>query len=112
MSIPSPHKNLLTVVRNTSGGTRKFSFLPPHGRELAANEEVSYTGDLGAAISRGDHNANKRNLDALLASVDAGDLIVVRTPNPIFYDEFTSNVRTLRVQANVLSLTEPSWESD
>jgi hypothetical protein len=36
---------IYTTLRNSSGVTRYFDYLPPHGRRLAAAEEINIPGD-------------------------------------------------------------------
>ena len=37
---------LYSTVKNISGGSLKFGFLPPHGRELAAAGELTIFGNI------------------------------------------------------------------
>lgn len=66
-----------TVVRNASGGTKTFGFLPPHGRALADGAELSVAGDLIDQLQK----RGNRFIDAFNAAVDAGDLVVVSLPS-------------------------------
>lgn len=64
-----------TVVQNTSGGTRRFGFLPPHGRQMTAGQVLSLNGDLESFVSR----KGRRYQAALDAAVAAGALSVLDT---------------------------------
>jgi hypothetical protein len=64
-----------TQVENTSGATRIFGFLPPHGRELAAGEAVIFDGDLRTVLASGRNRYNRnRELDALDEACANGDI--------------------------------------
>ncbi len=74
---------LFSTVKNISGAARTFSFLPPHGRKLAANEEFSMLGEVTEAVVRMDRVTSQRQLNALAASIAAGNLAILQTPSPI-----------------------------
>jgi hypothetical protein len=104
------HSCLVTVLKNTSGRTRKFSFIPPHGKELAANEEVNVVGDILEAVNRGDRFGN-RPVQGLLNALDDGSMEIVSTPAPIVYDETLGTSHTLGVDNGSLSISSPCWET-
>jgi len=64
-----------TIVRNTSGSTMTFSFLPPHGRTLTAGQEYSFAGDIQTRLGTGGR-INKRKFDAFKAAILAGNITV------------------------------------
>ena len=101
---------LSTVIKNTSGSAKYFSFLPTHGLRLAADEEVSIVGDLFEACTRG-CRAVKRNISALLKAIDDGDLTIVSTPAPVFYDAGWGESRVARVKNGTLGTDGPCWDS-
>lgn len=92
---------LYSTVKNVSGATMTFSFLPPHGVELEADEEYNVVGDIAAAISRNRGATGGRYIDSLLAalsgSTNDGDptLALIKTPNPILYDETAEESKML-----------------
>ena len=43
--------SLRTLIKNTSGATKTFSFIPPHGKRLADDEETSVLGDIVLRLS-------------------------------------------------------------
>lgn len=102
------HSCLMTTLRNDSGGTKTFSFLPPHGQELTAGEEINIVGDVISAINRGDRFGSRFN-EAYLNALDAGDLAVVSTPQQVVYDETLGVSRTLGVDDGSLSLSAVCW---
>jgi len=102
---------LYSTVRNTSGGRKKFGFLPPHGRELAANEEFTVFGTIHDAVIRIERVTSRRNIQALEAALDRGDLTIVNTPAPIMEDR-NGNAKMLRLdRAGNLSVADPCWTS-
>ena len=77
---------LFTIVKNTSGGTKHFGFLPPHGRTLDADEELHVFGDIFAAIGHGAGHRRKYNQDKLGEAITDGDLEIVSSPCVVVYD--------------------------
>jgi len=87
MTTTSPCGCLATTFKNTSGGTMTFSFLPPHGRTLAADEEITVYGGPTECVTRSSYRAGKRNMDALSSALQSGLIEIIRTPCVIVYDE-------------------------
>lgn len=102
---------LYTTVRNTSGGRKKFGFLPPHGRELAANEEFTVFGSVHEAVIRDERVTSRRHIQALEAAVDRGDLLIVSTPSPILEDTAGQPKMLRMTDDGNLSVTDPCWTS-
>ena len=100
---------LLTTVKNVSGGSKKFGFLPPHGRELANNEEYTFLGDPVNAVVRGERVSSKRQLDALTASLEAEDLDIISTPSPVLYDETNDSSHILKLEGGALFAVDGCW---
>jgi hypothetical protein len=98
--------DLKTVVRNMTGREAFFGFLGPRGKRLAAGEEFEIDGDPRQAFA-GVTQGRKRR--ALLAALDAGNLVIVRTPSPLFYDETLDVTKKLKVDNNTVSAADPSW---
>ena len=64
-----------TQVENTSGASRFFGYLPPHGRALANSEEVVFDGDLRSALAAGRNRYGRpTELASLEADCAAGDV--------------------------------------
>lgn len=110
MSIVYDHSCLVSTLKNTSGGTKKFGFIPPHGKELAADEEINVFGDIKEAVNRGDRYGS-RNMNALLDALDSGDISIVSTPLPIAYDETLAASKVIGIDNGSLSLADPCWET-
>jgi len=103
---------LYTTVRNTAGVTKKFGFLPPHGRELAAGEEFTLAGSLVSAISRGEPVTDRRHYQAAEAALNNGDLEVIETPCVVLYDETLDNSKVLNLNNGSTAYVSPTWDPD
>ena len=100
---------LYSTVKNASGGRKKFGFLPPHGRELAADEELTVFGSILEAVTRNQRVTSRRNIQALERAVDAGDLIIINTPNPILQDIDTDDIKMLQLDGGSLAAVDACW---
>jgi hypothetical protein len=103
---------LYSTVRNISGGSKKFGFLPPHGRELANNEEFTVFGDVRQAVigARGsERSVARRDIMAFEAAISRGDLEIVQTPAPILQDVTTNAVKMLQLDNGSLAAVDPCW---
>lgn len=99
--------DLYTTVVNTSGAPRVFSFLPPHGVTLAADEERQFLGDLVSSLqARGGGN---RRLKAFEAALTAGDIAIRSSPRTYLFDAETGNTKVLDLDNSVLGVNDPSW---
>jgi len=108
--MPQTTDCILTTVKNTSGASKRFSFLPPHGKEMASNEEYTFEGDLVSAVRRpGGFVASKRVIAGLTAALENGDLEVIKTPAPVFYDPTLDVTKMLKVDNGLLLLADPCW---
>lgn len=100
---------LYTTVRNTSGVTKKFSFLPPNGRSLDANQEITFLGTIVEAIQRFKRRAAERHLQALERSLLAGDITIISSPSPILYDAASDKTSIIVLDGGTLALADPCW---
>lgn len=102
---------LFSTVRNTSGGRLILGFLPPHGRELAANEEFTLFGNILDAIAHrnGDRVTSRRHIRAFEDAISRGDIVIVHTPNPIFKDTATGAIKMAKTTSGTLGLADPCW---
>jgi len=110
MTVVYDHSCLVSTVKNTSGQDKYFGFLPPHGKRLAADEEINVFGDLKEAVNRGDRYGN-RSMNALLSALDNGLLTIISTPLPIAYDETDEVSKVIGLDNGALSLSAPCWET-
>lgn len=111
MSVVMDTSCLYSTVKNQSGRRMKFGFLPPHGVELANNEEFTVFGDVRQAIISGDRVTARRSIQAFEAAVERGDLEIKATPSPILRDTSTHNPKTLNLTAGTLSEIDPCWHN-
>lgn len=110
--MPNDTSCLYSTVRNTSGSRKKFGFLPPHGRELAANEEFTVFGSVQESVIRGERVTSRRNIQGLEAAVERGDLEIVSTPSPIFEDT-NGDPKMLHLNSlGALVVDDPCWTSE
>ncbi len=103
---------LYSTVKNTSGGSKTFGFLPPHGHKLAANEEFTVFGDVRQAMfgNRGsERSVARRDIMAFENAIARGDLQIISTPSPILQDVSTGISRMLQSDDGVLSAIDPCW---
>jgi len=105
------HATLLyTTVKNTSGARKKFTFLPPHGKELAAGEEYVLFGSLHDAVCGADRAVARRNILALEKALQNGDLTVVHTPSPVLESKIAAQAPKVLTLDNTNQLTTtPSY---
>lgn len=100
---------LFSVVKNISGGTMNFPFLPPHGKVLEADEEYSIFGSVLEAVTRGDRFGG-RFTRALETSIERHYLEIRSLPKPIMTDETTDAVKVISLDNGSLVLDDPCWE--
>ena len=93
-----------TTVRNMSGKSAVFGFLPPHGKKLAAGEEYTFFGSVENLLSR---ITSGRKRAAFTAAVQSGDLIVVSGPTPILYDATLDVSKTIELANGTFSPVDP-----
>jgi hypothetical protein len=101
---------LYSTIKNTSGAAMRFGYIPPHGKRLTANQEVTVLGHIMEAVNRGDRGGS-RFMNALIDDVQAGRLKIVETPNPVFYDETLHQSSMITIVNDVVTVVDPCWES-
>lgn len=88
-----PLADSYTVVKNVSGATMTFSFLPPHGQTLVNNELLSIPGNFPNKLS---NITRKRKFRALEAAVASGRLEIMSSPvSPFAIITDATTARTL-----------------
>jgi len=105
---------LYSTVKNISGGTLKFGFLPPHGQELTGSpaEEVTIFGNILDAVANGfDRNTSRRSVLALEKAIDEQKLEITGTPRPILRESASSQSYMITLSSGALAVDEPCWES-
>jgi hypothetical protein len=101
---------LYSTLKNISGGTTKFPFVPPHGVELDADEEVTVFGDIREAVNRGDRSG-RINMDSLKAALQEQWIEIRNTPAPILTDLTSDANKMLTLDDGSLAVADPCWET-
>lgn len=102
---------LMTTVVNTSGETRKFGFLPPWGRTLAADAEFSAVGTIvdWVASRGGMRPMPEKMLKTIKAALEGGDIEIKSTPAVVLYDATAENTKVLELDNTTLGSATPCW---
>ena len=103
---------LYSTVRNIGLTGKFFGFLPPHGRRLACNEEITVFGEVKDYLQRFTPNERaKRSLEVALAgdATYAKTLVIVNTPSVHLYDATLDVTRILTLDNGSVSLADPCW---
>ncbi|MHC4178825.1 MAG: hypothetical protein ACYSWU_15040 [Planctomycetota bacterium] len=77
---------------------------------MDADEQINVFGDIREAVNRGDRFGN-RWMNALMDALDAGDIEIVSTPAQIAYDETLAQSQVMGIDNDVLTLSDPCWET-
>jgi len=93
---------LYSTVKNTSGIRMRFGFLPPHGRELDVDEELSIFGFVAELL-------DAQGAKAFQRAIDAGYLEILDTPNPIVQDAATAVVQMVRTDNGSITVADTCW---
>jgi hypothetical protein len=102
MTIPC----LYTTLKNTSGVSKYFGFVR-QGVQLAANEEISYAGDISSFLAQS--KQYDRVFPSFEAALDAVEIIILKTPAVHLYDATRAEVRVLSIANHVLGSIDPCW---
>jgi hypothetical protein len=103
---------LYSVVKNTSGQSKTFGFLPPHGRQLDINEEFTVFGDVRQAMIRFERTEGRRNIESFEAALRRGDLEIISTPAVILEDDSNpGSTKALRLSNGTLGITDVCWNT-
>lgn len=103
---------LYSTVKNISGGTMVFGFLPPHGRELANNEEFTVFGDIRGMLggnAGAEPAVHRRSQIAFEAAIEAGYLEVLSTPASIYFDVTGDAPKIIKVDDGAVEVADPCW---
>lgn len=92
-----------TIVKNTSGQRRFFSFLPPHGKWLNANETYMFYG-YPWETRRYSHGSSQRYIDAFHNALMNGELKLISTPAPIVANATSSRAIGINLAGNVVAV--------
>lgn len=105
---------LYSTIKNISGVSKIFGFLPPHGRELANNEEFTVFGDVRQQLGGNmgtERSVQRRSNAAFEAAIESGDLEILQTPSPVLQDTVTGLPKMLLLTSGSLSTVDPCWHN-
>ena len=94
---------LYSTVKNISGSTMRFGFLPPHGVQLVDDEEYTVFGNI---LDRLDSTTKRV---AFAAALDAGYIEIVNTPAPVLVDTVSGLSKALSVAGGDVVSADPCW---
>jgi hypothetical protein len=95
---------LETKVRNMTGVTATFGFLPPHGKTLTAGQEYTFFGSLSALLQA---ITSKRKRTAFQNALKNGDIVVVSSPTPFLYDATLDVTKTVAIDNGSVTVVDP-----
>ncbi len=93
-----------TKVRNMTGATTTFGFLPPHGKTLTAGQEYTFFGSFPSLLQS---ITSKRKRTAFQNALQSGDIVVVSSPTPFLYDATLDVTKTIKVDNGSVSAANP-----
>jgi hypothetical protein len=102
---PATQYSLYTTLVNSSGKETVFSFIPPHGRRLAVNEQITVAGNM---VDRLAVKTSNRQFKAMERAVAAGLLTIVYTPAQYIYDG-GATVQVVGMAAGALGMVDPIY---
>jgi hypothetical protein len=108
----APIDCLYTTVQNTSGHEAVFSFLPPHGRRMAVQEQLTVAGNI---VDRLAVKTSRRQFQALERALAAGVMAIISTPSVFVYDDAVTapgaaiDPKAIGQSAGVLGMVDPCW---
>lgn len=97
---------LYTTVMNTSGREAVFSFIPPHGRRMAADEQLTVAGNMVDRLAK---QTSNRNFKALERALDSGALTIVSTPTVFVYDADDDTTHGVGIAGGALGEVDACW---
>jgi hypothetical protein len=100
---------LYTTVVNVSGSAMHFPFLPEHGITLADGEEFTFIGHPVEACIRHQRVTSGRNFAGLEYALENELLEIIKTPNPILYDDGADVTKMLALYNGALFAVDPCW---
>lgn len=96
--------SLTTTLRNMSGATKRFPFLPPHGVKLADGESFTCDGDIRARLAN-----HPRKFAGLNKALNDGDLVIVESPDEFYYDETKDYTKVIKVVNGAVVIRDPDF---
>lgn len=102
---------LYTIIKNISGGPLDAPYVPPRGRSLDADEEVSIP---FLAFAGFDHKGRLRDniLAALEDHLNEGKITILKSFSPVVQDTVTDLPRVLTVASGTIDTLGACWDPD
>lgn len=99
-----------TVLKNPTASSKKYLFLPKN-QQFDPMEEKTFFGDIAAQIMSvcDDGETAKRRIKAFENAVKAGDLVIVKLPNPLLQDTATDTSYILKITSGTIGKTDPCF---
>lgn len=91
MAVSSRH---VTVLRNTSGSTQYFGYIPPYGVSLTNGQDVEVPGNIFDYFADPKHKVKRAAFDA---DVTAANITVLQLPSPRLWDATIGRVSELTI---------------
>lgn len=98
---------LYTTMRNISGQTLFFGFIPPHGKSMADDEEVSFWGDIYERMTK--LTPNDRAEKSLEYALTNCLIEIVKGPAVHLYDTTLATTQILDLDNDTLAAIDPCW---
>jgi hypothetical protein len=110
-SLPPTAGCLFTTVVRPLASSKKFAFLPPHGRELAQDEELTFFGSIGQVAQSHGQGVCQRYERAWAQAIADGELEVKETPCNIVYDDTDAASYMIVSSGGTVGTASPAWGS-
>jgi hypothetical protein len=103
---------LKTTVKNISGSTRRFSFLPPLGVSLANNQEFTAPGTINDWCKRTLRSSQPDRLRREVEhALEEGWIEIISTPVPFLRDETADSTHVIGVDDGEFLIKTPCYVS-
>ena len=97
---------LQTVIQNTSGAKKSFSFLGAHGMRLGIDEVVTLRGDVAAQFGG---LRSPRKFNSLQNALVNGDLAIRSKPAPVLFATDEEETKAVLFHDGSLELVTPAY---
>ena len=111
-TVAATAKCLYSSVRNVLSRETYFGFLPPHGRRLAAGEEITIFGDIQGHLNKNTPNdRGRRSLETALnvQAVGGEKLAITRSPSVYLVDATTAETKVISLNNDSFVVADPCW---
>jgi hypothetical protein len=98
--------HLQTIIKNKSGTALTLSFLPPHGRVLAADATFVFYGDINALMR---NKWQDRDVRDFYRCLETGKIELISSPAAIVLDTGNSAVKAVSANNGSVGVRNPTW---